>query len=665
MYQVLARKWRPKTFRELVGQQHITQALSYALDHDRLHHAYLFTGTRGVGKTSLARIYAKSLNCLINGTSAQPCGQCEHCLEIDQGRFPDLIEVDAASRRGIDETKELLDNLPYAPVKGRYKVYLIDEVHMFTRESFNALLKTLEEPPPHVKFILATTDIQKVPTTVLSRCLQFHLKNINPEQLRQHLAHILQVERIDYEAEALVLLAQAARGSMRDGLSFLDQAIAYGQGVVKTDDVAYLLGAVPTAQIYRLLTKIAESDARAVRAILTELDAFSPDYMDVLRHVFQGLQQITVAQLQAQQNPNEIDQTLVRLAQQLPVELVQLWYQIISDAWQSMPYQPDMRVALEMTFLRMIALQPLLPETTISEKHIIPEPDNDVDLPPWRDDESEMNTAPLESSENDVPDNNDVDLPPWHDDESEMINTAPAEPLENDAPDNNGVDLPPWRDDELEMMNTAPAEASENDVPNDNDADMPPWRDDELEMINTAPLESSENDVPDNNDVDLPPWHNDELEMNTVPLKSSENKSVIQLEQAVNQLQLWSQFLNTLPVEDVFLQSLVEQSIPVSFQNDSLQLAVLSAAASWVNEQRLADLTRILSASCARKIAVSITFDDTIATPAMLRQQESDQMHQMAKQKLLQNPVVRTLMTDFHGKIMRDSICVLDKKESI
>lgn len=572
MYQVLARKWRPKTFRELVGQQHITQALSYALDHDRLHHAYLFTGTRGVGKTSLARIYAKSLNCLINGTSAQPCGQCEHCLEIDQGRFPDLIEVDAASRRGIDETKELLDNLPYAPVKGRYKVYLIDEVHMFTRESFNALLKTLEEPPPHVKFILATTDIQKVPTTVLSRCLQFHLKNINPEQLRQHLAHILQVERIDYEAEALVLLAQAARGSMRDGLSFLDQAIAYGQGVVKTDDVAYLLGAVPTTQIYRLLTKIAESDARAVRAILTELDAFSPDYMDVLRHVFQGLQQITVAQLQAQQNPNEIDQTLVRLAQQLPVELVQLWYQIISDAWQSMPYQPDMRVALEMTFLRMIALQPLLPETTISEKHIIPEPDNDVDLPPWRDDESEMNTAPLESSEN---------------------------------------------------------------------------------------------DVPDNNDVDLPPWHNDELEMNTVPLKSSENKSVIQLEQAVNQLQLWSQFLNTLPVEDVFLQSLVEQSIPVSFQNDSLQLAVLSAAASWVNEQRLADLTRILSASCARKIAVSITFDDTIATPAMLRQQESDQMHQMAKQKLLQNPVVRTLMTDFHGKIMRDSICVLDKKESI
>lgn len=378
MYQVLARKWRPKTFDELVGQSHVTQALTYALEHNRLHHAYLFTGTRGVGKTTIARIYAKSLNCLKNGVSAHPCGECENCREIDEGRFPDLIEVDAASRRGIDETRELLDNVPYAPVKGRYKVYLIDEVHMFTRESFNALLKTLEEPPEHVKFILATTDPQKLPATVLSRCLQFHLKNMTPVQIAEYLAHVLTVEKIPYEKEALALLAEAANGSMRDSLSLTDQAIAYGQGKVNANEVASLLGAVPTAQLQQLFVHLANGDAKAIREQLFTLDGYAPDYTDLLKRFLTGLQEITVSQLNAQRRPDEISLEMRGLGERLPVELVQLWYQIATETWQNFPYQPDARSALEMMLLRMIALQPLLPMADEHAVAAVPEalPDN-------------------------------------------------------------------------------------------------------------------------------------------------------------------------------------------------------------------------------------------------------------------------------------------------
>src|SRR6056300_1032181 len=247
-YQVLARRWRPKTFSELVGQEHVVRALSNALDNDRLHHAYLFTGTRGVGKTTIARILSKSLNCE-TGVGSQPCGECSVCREVDEGRFVDLIEVDAASKTGVDDTRELLDNVPYAPVRGRYKVYLIDEVHMFSNHSFNALLKTLEEPPPHVKFVLATTDPQKIPVTVLSRCLQFGLKNLRLDLLERHLSYVLTQEGIQAEPDAVLALARAAKGSVRDGLSLADQAIAYGSGSVQLESVGQMLGLVGRAAI--------------------------------------------------------------------------------------------------------------------------------------------------------------------------------------------------------------------------------------------------------------------------------------------------------------------------------------------------------------------------------------------------------------------------------
>lgn len=262
-YQVLARKWRPAKFQEMVGQEHVLKALVNALDDDRLHHAYLFTGTRGVGKTSIARLFAKSLNCE-TGVSSTPCGECSACREISEGRFVDLIEVDAASRTKVEDTRELMENVQYAPTHGRFKVYLIDEVHMLSTHSFNALLKTLEEPPPHVKFLLATTDPQKLPVTILSRCLQFNLKNMIPERIVEHLCHVLTAESIPYEEPALWLLARSADGSMRDALSLTDQAIAFGAGSVVEADVRAMLGTIDQRLVYRLVDSLAVHDAKGL-----------------------------------------------------------------------------------------------------------------------------------------------------------------------------------------------------------------------------------------------------------------------------------------------------------------------------------------------------------------------------------------------------------------
>ncbi|OQX34834.1 MAG: DNA polymerase III subunit gamma/tau, partial [Candidatus Sedimenticola endophacoides] len=295
-YQVLARKWRPRTFSELVGQEHVVRALSNALDHDRLHHAYLFTGTRGVGKTTLARIFAKSLNCE-HGVGSVPCGDCASCREIDEGRFVDLLEVDAASRTKVDQTRELLENVPYAPVRGRYKVYLIDEVHMFSDSSFNALLKTLEEPPPHVKFLLATTDPQKVPVTVLSRCLQFNLKRLPQEQIREYLGQLLDREGIAHDREALGHLARGADGSMRDALSLMDQAIAFGGGEVREPEVRSMLGAIAQDHVHDLLDALVAQDAGGVLQQVAGLAEMAPDFSAVLQELLALLHRVALAQV--------------------------------------------------------------------------------------------------------------------------------------------------------------------------------------------------------------------------------------------------------------------------------------------------------------------------------------------------------------------------------
>ncbi len=358
-YQVLARKWRPHAFSELVGQEHVVRALSNALDHDRLHHAYLFCGTRGVGKTTLARIFAKSLNCE-QGVSSTPCGECSACREIDEGRFVDLLEVDAASRTKVDQTRELLDNVPYAPVRGRYKVYLIDEVHMFSDSSFNALLKTLEEPPPHVKFLLATTDPQKMPVTVLSRCLQFNLKRLQLDQICDQLQKILDQEELAYDRAALMHISQSADGSMRDALSLMDQAIAYGGGQVSESDVRSMLGTISRDQVYNLLVALADQDAGQVMAQAASLAEQAPDFAAALQELLSLLHRIALVQMVPDAlDDNAGDRAQIELlAGRLTPEDVQLYYQIGLVGQRDLPLAPDPASGFEMVLLRMLAFRP-------------------------------------------------------------------------------------------------------------------------------------------------------------------------------------------------------------------------------------------------------------------------------------------------------------------
>jgi DNA polymerase-3 subunit gamma/tau len=359
-YQALARKWRPRTFTEVVGQEHVVKALTHALEHDRMHHAYLFTGTRGVGKTTLGRILAKALNCE-NRQGHNPCGECLICREVDEGRFVDLLEVDAASRTKVEDTRDLLENVQYAPSQGRYKIYLIDEVHMLSGHSFNALLKTLEEPPAHVKFLLATTDPQKIPVTVLSRCLQFNLKRLAPEQIRAQMATILEAEGIAFEQNALRSLARAADGSMRDGLSLLDQAIVHGGGSVEDASVIAMLGTVARAPIFGLLEALASGDAADLLRQTGELAERAPDFADVLQQMLISLNHIALAQWAPDAVRHDEDaEQIQRLAGTMSPEDVQLFYQIGLIGQRDLPLAPEARGGFEMTLLRMLAFRPAL-----------------------------------------------------------------------------------------------------------------------------------------------------------------------------------------------------------------------------------------------------------------------------------------------------------------
>ncbi len=358
-YQVLARKWRPGNFSEMVGQTHVLRAITNALDNDRLHHAYLFTGTRGVGKTTIARIFAKSLNCE-KGISSTPCGQCGICQEINDGRFVDLIEVDAASRTKVEDTRELLDNVQYAATRGRYKVYLIDEVHMLSTHSFNALLKTLEEPPPHVKFLLATTDPQKLPVTILSRCLQFNLKRLPPELIQEHLRYVLTEEKIEAENSALKQLARSADGSMRDALSLLDQAIAYSGGQLTTAQIHEMLGTIEQTHVLKLVQALAENSGEALLNCIQQLAEQAPDFNSVLADLIDLLYRVALQQTvrSAFSDDEDNKDTIEQLAENISPQDIQLYYQIALIGRRDLPLSPDLRTGFEMIMLRMLAFRP-------------------------------------------------------------------------------------------------------------------------------------------------------------------------------------------------------------------------------------------------------------------------------------------------------------------
>ncbi|MGR2738904.1 DNA polymerase III subunit gamma/tau [Billgrantia sp. Q4P2] len=471
-YQVLARKWRPRTFHELVGQEHVQRALVNALDQGRLHHAYLFTGTRGVGKTTLARILAKCLNCTAkghgdDGVTSTPCGECDSCRAIDEGRFVDLIEVDAASRTKVEDTRELLDNVQYAPTQGRYKVYLIDEVHMLSTSSFNALLKTLEEPPPHVKFLLATTDPQKLPATVLSRCLQFTLKNMPPERIVTHLAKVLEAENIGFEESALWLLGRAADGSMRDAMSLTDQAIAFGQGQVRHADVAAMLGTLDHRHVLALVEALADTDAPRLLSEIAQLAEQGPDFAAVLDDMTAVLHRLAVAQMvpDAVDNGHGDRETVLALASRFTAEDVQLYYQIGIQGRGDMAHAPDLRTALEMTLLRMLAFRPQgvpqpaktpLPlrsassgSTPVAPAGGVGEPpsdtqptDSSASATPSQPTESPLGPPPTQSApQPDAEDESTLEPPPpWEETVDEVmapplgeVSRAPAEPMQGGA----------------------------------------------------------------------------------------------------------------------------------------------------------------------------------------------------------------------------------------
>jgi DNA polymerase-3 subunit gamma/tau len=474
-YQVLARKWRPSTFAEMVGQAHVLKALVNSLDQQRLHHAYLFTGTRGVGKTTIARLLAKSLNCEI-GVSSKPCGQCSSCVEIAEGRFVDLIEVDAASRTRVEDTRELLENVQYAPTRGRYKVYLIDEVHMLSVSSFNALLKTLEEPPPHVKFLLATTDPQKLPVTVLSRCLQFNLKNMTRESIVGYLNHILQLETVPFDEPALWLLAEAANGSMRDALSLTDQAIAYGEGELRETDVATMLGTVDLKRVLHLVKGLIEKDADSLMQQVATIAEHAPDYRSLLNELLSSLHRIAIAQAAptALDNSKGDREAIAALASQAQAEDVHLFYQIGTLAAKDLALAPSERAGFEMALLRMLAFSPS------PARHIDELPALESRTPVEHGAQSEP-TVPGENANEPVK-SPDVDVE----------TAASTEPVAHDTPDNAAsprqqtdpipeqtaqVDAPAEQPEPAPLEPSGPAESPQGQATDDDD-DLAPWESD-------------------------------------------------------------------------------------------------------------------------------------------------------------------------------------------
>lgn len=378
-YQVLARKWRPQKFSDVVGQQHVLTALANGLEHQRLHHAYLFSGTRGVGKTTIARLFAKGLNCE-TGITATPCGKCANCLEIEQGRFVDLIEIDAASRTKVEDTRELLDNVQYAPARGRFKVYLIDEVHMLSRHSFNALLKTLEEPPEHVKFLLATTDPQKLPVTILSRCLQFHLKALDVAQISEQLEHILNAEGIEHDSRARQLLSRAADGSLRDALSLTDQAIAMGQGKVTADIVSQMLGTLDDEQPLAIIEALVRADGIAVMSEVEQAAVRGADWENLLVEILSLLHRIAMIQLLPavkETDPSSTEGRLRQIARMISPADLQLFYQTLLVGRRDLPYAPERRMGVEMALLRALAFHP----KNVIEEPISPAPTTQLTPP--------------------------------------------------------------------------------------------------------------------------------------------------------------------------------------------------------------------------------------------------------------------------------------------
>ncbi|MCD9457868.1 DNA polymerase III subunit gamma/tau [Marinibactrum halimedae] len=684
-YQVLARKWRPGNFHEMVGQEHVMQALINALDHQRLHHAYLFTGTRGVGKTTIARILAKCLNCE-RGVSSNPCGQCGACTEISEGRFVDLIEVDAASRTKVEDTRELLENVQYAPTRGRYKVYLIDEVHMLSGHSFNALLKTLEEPPPHVKFLLATTDPQKLPVTILSRCLQFHLKNMSPERIVGHLSHVLEAESVAFEEPALWSLARAADGSMRDAMSLTDQAIAFGNSHISEQSVNAMLGTIDHSHITDLLTALAHSNAKELLSTVQRMSEQSPDYPAALAELLAVLHRIAIAQVvpDALDNHTGDREQVLSLASIMACEDVQLFYQIGLNGRRDLPMASDPRSGFEMTLLRMLAFKPagLVDMPT--------QPINGVSHPELSSSQSETSfssalpEAPaisepvssdsvasdplMPSEEASRPTFETTDQPPEKTDpepeihsvvESAVVETDVVETdiVETDVDEAGVVEIGVVDTGAVETKAEAPISPSayHQDPAPIADADLMAYEALAAEQNSVHEMTEGEashvdnaNNAPGVSNIVTAESHaikpDDVGSMQATPSSNEEEKSVSLSELTA---QSWLTAYLQLKVGGV-LQSTVSNCVLQQVEGKTLHFLLDASNATLYNDSHQERMEDVLSGYFNTPVKVSITVGQvTGMTPAMAAIERRKQLHQQAVEAISIDPMVQQLQTAF------------------
>ncbi|WP_347332365.1 DNA polymerase III subunit gamma/tau [Marinimicrobium locisalis] len=673
-YQVLARKYRPRTFRETVGQEHVLQALINALDHNRLHHAYLFTGTRGVGKTTIARILAKCLNCE-SGVSSEPCGQCTACVEIAENRFVDLIEVDAASRTKVEDTRELLENVQYAPTRGRYKVYLIDEVHMLSGHSFNALLKTLEEPPPHVKFLLATTDPQKLPVTILSRCLQFNLKNMNPEWIVHHLKEILEKELVPFEESALWLLGRSADGSMRDAMSLSDQAIAYGSGKITEAEVRAMLGTIDQRAIYDMIGALAGQDGKALLGAVEQMSEQAPDYAAALAELLALLHRVAIAQAlpEAVDNSHGDRDKVLELAQALAPEDVQLFYQTALLGRRDLPLAPDPRAGLEMVLLRMLAFKP----QGLAEIPKKPLPTAGESTPPASPGERLAEQIPQETATESKPEATPEPAPreeptsdpkPSADDHPEPgapATASPAAPPQETSAASNRASAPeqPLADKQPSPREEPPPYTEEELPPFDGPYEPAPERDAREPERAPEPVRESPPSAPEARNE--PPAPAPASSAAPAPAMSNaeaaaQKKTVPKVALADTRPENWAQVFLGLNAGGL-LQSTAANCVLVGRQGNDLSFVLDERHSALFDEgqqQRLAD---VLSDYYGEPVRVRIQPGEVEGeTPAAQAQRIKEENRVQALEAMKTDPIVQQLVEHFGATLREDTVQPLE-----
>lgn len=617
-YQVLARKWRPSNFSQVAGQAHVLKSLINALDNERLHHAYLFTGTRGVGKTTLARILAKCLNCE-EGISSVPCEKCDSCTEINEGRFIDLIEVDAASRTKVEDTRELLDNVQYAPSRGRFKVYLIDEVHMLSNHSFNALLKTLEEPPPHVKFLFATTDPQKLPITILSRCLQFNLKNLSPQLISEYLGSVLEKEQIEFEEEALWQIAASASGSMRDALTLVDQAISYCEGQVATDGVIEMLGVPPQKQVYELLKGMASRSVSTILELIRDISEQTPDYSHTLDSLLSTLHRVAIAQIEPKAADNSYGDMpqILELASLISAEDVQLYYQMGIKGREDLRLSAEVRTAFEMLLIRMLVFSPSYVEPTNLEANQGSDPstagdsggavDSAVDSEKKKNKLTEeiISAVPAEQS-------SDAHSEPVTEASTELESAHPDDDSEEFAPESNQLSSAELRDAHPEVAEVAEVQEA---------AEAP-----------EEPMQLSENQG----------------------LSSVVSKGAITLDSLTSES--WLRLYPELEINGIAANVLANSDFQRADSN-SIHFILDHSQSAVFSEELLPKLSQALSDYFATEISVRIEIGDAKnETPAMLSQRLKEERHVAMVNDFESDENVQELLKHFSGTLAKETI---------